>query len=112
MFGFGYVSLGLVGFVGFVFGMGWVTVRSGSRSVHGQFTFISQSGHGDVRSGDGQFTVTVMSGRVRVSVSVMSRSVQVTVGSRSGHGHGQVTVRSRSRPNHGQVTFTVMSRTG
>ena len=57
---FGYFSLGLVGLVGF--GLGWVTVRSRSRSDHGYFTVSSSSVHGEVRSGDGQVTVTVMSG--------------------------------------------------
>ena len=40
-------------------GHGQVTVRS--RSFHGQFKFISHSGHDEVRSGDVQITVTVMS---------------------------------------------------
>ena len=94
---FGYFSLGLDGLVGFRFGLGWVTVRS--RSFHGQFKFSSQSGHGEVRSGDGQVTDPVMSGHGQ-----FSGQGQVTFIS----GHDEVTVRppsrSRSRSGHGHVT--------
>ena len=97
-------------------GLGWVGSRSGHGQVtviSGQFKFSSHSGHDDVRSGDVQITVTVMSrhcqGLGQSQVTFISGHVAVTLRprsrSRSGHGHGQITVRSRSRSRygHGQV---------
>ena len=125
LFGFGYVSLGLVGFVGFCFGLGWVTVRSRSghvqvtvtvrsRSVQVHFTVKSRCGQ--VRSGHGQGVVRSGQGLCQGQVTFNTSHGEVTVRprSRSSHGHGQVTVtvRSRSQSDHdnGQVTVSSRSR--